>query len=121
MGAKLQNRDIDVVKTTAAAIQKAAEQLVATASAMEAVGMETIRLPWSERQFVAIGLIVDLCEAAAILHPSQVLAHKQNRETPQEKTMKRSERDRQKRLAKKLEEGKPIIQPGRPRKKSNAG
>lgn len=115
MGAKLEVVSRDELLTAAESLSKVADAMNQAAIDMQAFGgMTELRLPWSQRQWDAIELIITLGANVATLSPSQFVAHKLKRPSIQEKVMSRSAKDR----AKRAEVEGPKRGPGRPRKKA---
>lgn len=115
MGLKFEERSIDEIESTADALGKAASHLSSIVLSMQSKGLSSLILAWSQRQWTAIDLVVEMSKQAAMMADAQFLAHAQGRPSIYEKTMQRTARDTEK---KKLRLTEPAVKKprGRPRK-----
>ena len=115
MGVKFEWKSVELVTTTADSLKKATEQLTQVAAEMQQHGMKEVLLPWTQRQWDCLDVIITLANQCVAVLPAQVVAKAQNRPSQYEMMQKKSRRDvasRKARLA-----GAPPKRRGRPPKK----
>lgn len=105
----------ETVISTAEILKKAAEQLTQVALDMQQHKMSKVLLPWSQRQFDCLDVIVTLTGQCVAVLPAQIVAKQQNRPSQYELMQKKSRRDVASRKARNA--GAPPKPRGRPRKK----
>jgi hypothetical protein len=106
--------DAEMVLSTAESLKKAATQLTQVANDMQQNGMSKVLLPWSQRQFDCLDVIVTLAGQCVAVLPTQVMAKKQNRPSQYELMQTKSRRDVAARKARQA--GAPPRPRGRPKK-----
>ncbi len=116
MPLKYERKSIELVTSTAESLKKAVEQLTQVASDMQKHGMKDALLPWTQRQWDCLDVIVTLANQCVAVLPTQIIAKSQNRPSQYESMQKKSQRDVASRKAR--DAGEPPKPRGRPKKKT---
>lgn len=112
MGTKLSEVSRLQLETTAEAFRNLAEQLQIVAAAMLEFRIDEMPLPWNQRQFDCLDVVVKAGIEVEKASKTYFLAKTQNRPSQQDKTIERRRRTNSKKAA----SGLTSRGPGRPRK-----
>jgi len=93
MPLKYERKSVELVISTAESLKKAVEQLTQVAQEMQQNGMEQVLLPWTQRQWDCLDVVITLANQCVAVLPTQIVAKTQNRPSQYESIQKKSQRD----------------------------
>ncbi len=104
MPAKFEKKSLEIILSTAETLKKVTEQLSQVAADMQQNGMKEALLPWTQRQWDCLDVIITLANQSVAVLPAQIVAKSQNRPSQYEVMQKKSKRDAAARKARQADE-----------------